>query len=296
MSPLGRVVQVPADEPNAFAPETPPSSPGADQQPKFNAFDRGDGSPSPRGAGPAMGRAPQGPPRMGSPAMGPMAMPRPPMGPMPMPPRPPMPPPMVDRGVPSGMANAFTLAGSRRPIPADFGGTPQEPNGFGNAEPQWTGPGSPPRPYPIAYSGTTPPRGVNPLLNVPPAPAASGAPALTAQPNGDVSKLLATLKESMYPSQREWAAEQLGELNWRKQPHVVESLTKSAREDLAATVRAACVRALGHMKVSSPEVAALVRDLKSDRDSRVRREAEEVLSALGTTPRQDSGVQQASHK
>jgi hypothetical protein len=296
-TPTGRVIEVPADEPNAFEPEKPPSSEaGAAQQSKFNAFDRGENNPPSRGIIPAGIGASQGPPRMGGPAMGPMAMARPPMGPMPMPmpPRPPMPPPMVDSGVPDNMGNAFTLTGTRRPIPADFGGTPQEPNGFGDAVPQMTGgQGSPPRAYPVASSGMMPPRRVNPYTN---AAAASGAPAMAAKPTGDVSQLLATLKESMYPSQREWAAEQLSELNWRKQPHVVESLTKSARDDQAATVRVACVRALGHMKANSDEVVALVRDLKNDRDPRVRREADEVLTAFNVAPRQDSVVQQASHK
>jgi hypothetical protein len=319
-SPTGRVAHLPDDGgANAFTPAAPPPSP---TRRKFNAFDREENDP-PRMAGPAMGPmamtpSGMGPMAMAQPAMGPMAMAQPAMGPMPMPmpPRPPMPPPMVDGGVPSNMGNAFTLAGTRRPIPADFGGTPQEPNGFGDAVPQMAGQGSPPRPYVIASSGMMSPRQpmmVNPLMNVPPSPAAYGAPAMstaygppampaaygapamTGQPTG-VWQLLATLKESMYPSQREWAAEQLSELNWHTQPLVVESLTKSAREDLAATVRAASVRALGHMKVNTYEVVTLVRDLKNDRDSRVRREADEVLSALDAALHRNSGVQQASHK
>jgi HEAT repeat protein len=82
------------------------------------------------------------------------------------------------------------------------------------------------------------------------------------------------------------------------QPQVVESLTKSARDDPAATVRAACVHALAHMKVNTPDVTALMQGLKNDRDARVRHEAEQALDALGVAPaaRQDSGIQQASHK
>jgi hypothetical protein len=296
--PMGRVAHLPDDGgANAFSPAAAPPSP---PQPKFNAFDREEGDPPPRGFASPMTGYPQGPPRRGGPAMGPMAMAQPAMGPMPMPmpPRPPMPPPMVDSGVPNSMANAFTLAGTRRPIPADFGGTPQESNGFGDAVPQMAGQGSPPRSYVIASAGMMSPRRpmmVNPLMSVPPSPAAHGARAMAAQSTG-VPQLLATLKESMYPSQREWAAEQLSELNWHMQPQVVESLTKSAREDLAATVRAASVRALGHMKVNTYEVATLVRDLKNDRDARVRQEADEVLSALDASLHRNSGVQQASHK
>ncbi len=42
--------------------------------------------------------------------------------------------------------------------------------------------------------------------------------------------MMVALKESLYPSQREMLAEQLGELNWRLQPQVVESLTKAGEK------------------------------------------------------------------
>jgi hypothetical protein len=297
----GQPVQLPADEANAFwTAEKPPKQ---DEQPptrKFNAFDREDENPpSPQRDAPAMAGGPQGMMPMGAPARGPM--------PMPMPPRPPMmmPPMMPDTGVPSAMANAFTLAGTRRPIPADFGGTPQEPNGFGNADPFMDLQGGPPRPYvmprgmmPPPYPGMQRSMAVNPLMSVPPTPVASNRPAAPSETPGGVPQLLATLKDSLYPSQRETAVEQLRELNWRMQPQVVESLTKSARDDPAATVRAACVHALAHMKVNTPDVTALMQGLKNDRDARVRHEAEQALDALGVAPaaRQDSGIQQASHK
>jgi hypothetical protein len=138
------------------------------------------------------------------------------------------------------------------------------------------------------------PMGVNPLMSVPPTmyqgPRAA-APTTASAPEAGVPQLLATLKDSMYPSERETAVEKLSELNWRVQPLVVESLMKSAREDPAATVRAASIHALAHMKVDTPEAMTLVRSLKTDRDPRVRQEAEEALNTLG-----DSGIQQASHK
>ena len=260
----GRVVELPANESDAFwTPETPPKKDEQQQPaPTFNAFDRENGSPPPMAAGPqgpmAMPRPPMGPMAMGGPPMGPMGMGGPPMGPMamPMPPRPPMMPPMVDTGVPSGMANAFTLAGTRRPIPADFGGTPQEPNGFGHAVPLIDAQG-PPRPYAIPRAGTMPPpypgmpnmpgmapqgaMAVNPLMSVPPTPVASSRPAQSAS---GVSQLLATLKDSLYPSQREGAAKQLSEQNWHTQPQVVESLTKSrprrSRRDGTSRLRPPC--------------------------------------------------------
>jgi HEAT repeats len=290
----GRVVSLPANEANAFW--TPPTPPPADKlpHPKYNAFERDPNDPPRNDAQPGMPGGPQGPM---------------PMGPMPMmmPPRPPMPPPMVDSGVPEAMGNAFTLAGTRRPIPADFGGTPQEENGFGIAdmEPRG-GQGIPPRPYGMTPTAGSPrPSMPNPmplppngpmvpapgLMNMPPAGMMPGSTAAVPKA-ASVPQLLATLKDSLYPSQREIAAERLSELDARKNPQVVGSLVKAAKDDPAATVRAACVHALADMKLHTPEVEALVRSLKQDSDARVRHEAEEAMAALGL----DTGIQQTSHK
>jgi hypothetical protein len=293
----GRAIQLPANEANAFW--TPPEPPAQTPPPKFNAFDRDANSPPPQGIPPAMARGPQ--------------MPMPPRGPMPMmsPPMPPMPPMMANTGVPDAMGNAFTLAGTRRPIPADFGGTPQESNGFGDAVPQMQGgQGLPPRAYQMGMPampgmpGMPRPQmpnmmamGANPLMSVPPTLVAPGG-AVAAARSAGVPQLLTTLKDSLYPSQREWAAEQLSEMNWRMQPQVVNHLMTSAQADPAPTVRAACVHALAHMKVGTPEAAALVTNLKSDRDPRVRQEAEEALGTFGVpgNPPSDSGIQPASHR
>ncbi|MHB1426767.1 MAG: HEAT repeat domain-containing protein [Gemmataceae bacterium] len=295
-----RVIQMAADEPNAFWVPQKPSA-AAKETPINNGFDRQANAP-PQGVPPEI--AAQRRPLIGP--RGPMVMmPRPPDAPRPFGPPPramaqSMPP---DTGVPDAMANAFTVAGTRRPIPADFGGTPQEPNGFDRP---MQGDGSPPLAYgmdgmgmprpPMPNMMAMGPRGpmpANPMMSVPPTPPsaqAAGFANASAPPTG-VPQLLSTLKDSLYPSERETAAEQLSELNWRIQPLVVESLMKSAREDPAATVRASCVHALAHMKVNSTEAVALVRDLKTDRDPRVRQEAEEALATLG-----DSGIQQTSHK
>ena len=270
----GRSVQLSANEANAFWSPPEPPAPSKEPKPKFNAFDRDENSPPPQG----------GPPRMVAGYTGPL----PPPGPMPrvrqtgslmMPSRP-------DMGVPDALGNAFTLPGTRRPIPADFGGTPQEPNGFDPAVQM--GQGSPPQGYSMAMS--RPPMAVNPFMNVPATPVAPNQVVAAARPAA-VPQLLGTLKDSLYPSERESAAEQLSELSWRGQPQVVAGLMKSAHDDPAATVRAACVHALAHMKVGTTEAMAVVRGLKSDRDPRVRQEAEEALNALG-----DSGIQQASHR
>jgi hypothetical protein len=282
-------VSVPAEEGNAFgaAPPPPPEAP-------MNAFPR---------------RAAQAQAGPGAPPVGPMAMA--------MAPRPPSPPPLVDSGVPSGMANAFTNAGTRRPIPADMGPTPQDPNGFGPPAPGYVqgpdaprpmapgyGPGGPmggmammpaypaqamgyPPMGPLAYA---PAAGHSAVMAVPPPPAGMVAPPPS------LPQVLTTLKDSLYPSQREWAAERLSGLDWHTNPQVVQALAQAARGDPAATVRAACVHALAQMKVSTVEVVAVVQGLKDDHDLRVRQEADEALAALGVpvAPRQDSGVRPAA--
>jgi hypothetical protein len=302
--PQGRAIQLAANEPNAFWSPEQPAKPeeGKQEKSRNNAFDRESNDPPAQGMPPQRNGMPQMPPMPPFAAMS--MMPPPPRGPM-MPPRPPMPPSMpADMGVPDALGNAFTLPGTRRPIPADFGGTPQEPNGFdpmvqaGQGHPPqeygmgMPGMACPPMPYMMAM-GPHGPMPINPLMSVPPTmqdPRAIAATPASA-PSADVPQLLATLKNSLYPSEREAAIEQLCEVNWREQPKVVEGLMKAAREDPAATVRAASIHAMAHMKVDTAGAVALVRDLKSDRDPRVRQEAEEALSAFGET-----GIQQASHQ
>ena len=88
-----------------------------------------------------------------------------------------------------------------------------------------------------------------------------------------VHQALRDLKDALGPSQREMAAEQLSELDWRERPYIVECLTRAAKEDPAASVRAACVHALAHLEANTTKVVAAVRDLKNDGDPHVRQEA-----------------------
>ncbi len=91
---------------------------------------------------------------------------------------------------------------------------------------------------------------------------------------------LRVLKDSIYPSQREWAAEQVSACDWRKNEAVVDALIAAAKEDPAATVRAGCVRCLTKMKVNTVPVVVAVQALKADADPRVRTEVDEALSTL----------------
>jgi hypothetical protein len=111
------------------------------------------------------------------------------------------------------------------------------------------------------------------MMMPPAAPAVAGGPT--------VPHLLTTLKQSMYPSEREMAAEQLSESSAHQQPEIVQCLVSSAKADPAATVRAACVRALARANANSAEAIAVLRELKNDRDPRVRQEAAESLAMMG---------------
>jgi hypothetical protein len=88
------------------------------------------------------------------------------------------------------------------------------------------------------------------------------------------------LRESLYPSQREWAAQNMAMVDWHTHPMIVQSLATAAKDDPAATVRATCVRCLANMHVNTVPVVMVVRGLKNDTDPRVRQEAERALSIL----------------
>jgi len=99
-----------------------------------------------------------------------------------------------------------------------------------------------------------------------------------------VSQQLAVLKDSMYPSQREWAVVSLAKADWHAQPDALRALLAACREDPAATVRAACVRSFVRMQAKTPDVLKTIRSLKSDPDSRVKLEVEQALQSFAVVP------------
>ncbi len=96
----------------------------------------------------------------------------------------------------------------------------------------------------------------------------------------NIPEMLGLLRDSLYPSQREWAVENLAPLDWRMHPDVVQALVTAAREDPAATVRASSVRALARMNANSITVVSAVQALQADSDPRVRHEVERALTIL----------------
>jgi hypothetical protein len=133
------------------------------------------------------------------------------------------------------------------------------------------------------FQGSTPSNSVVPAAyhTAPNEPLAltphSGAVKPTAE---NIHQMEVTLRDSLYPSQREWAAESMAAVDWRTHPQVVQALTTAAKEDPAPTVRASCIRCLASMKVGTQPVIVVVRGLKNDSDQRVRQEAERASSIL----------------
>ncbi len=271
-------------EPNAFT-SAPPvqQAPPADP---LNAFTKVPGTPPMMGQGmpypPMMGQGMPYPPMMGQgmpypPMMGQRMQYPPVMGQAPYPiQQMPMQSAHMDQGVPSGMGNAFTDAGTARPIPADFGSPNMQGNAFLNPGEEM--PATAPMPRQAMASGYPQMRGPAPMML--PAIAARSYPV----PDPALRLTMAALASAPYPSHREMAAEQLAAIDWRCQPVVLEALVASAKNDPAATVRAGCVRALVKMKANTPEVVAAIRSLKDDKDEHVRQEVAQVLPSLGVTP------------
>jgi len=95
-----------------------------------------------------------------------------------------------------------------------------------------------------------------------------------------VPELLSMLSDSLYPSQREWAADRLTQYDWRYTPQIVESLLLAARNDPAPLVRVACIRSLIHLKAGTTYVVLALQEMKRDKDERVRQEATLALGAF----------------
>src|SRR5262249_21164890 len=133
----------------------------------------------------------------------------------------------------------------------------------------------------------------------PPMPAPMGypmqVPAVQAAASDALQQHLLVLKTSSYPSQREWAANNLATFDWRACPQVVEALVVAAKADPPPSVRAGCAYSLARMGVTAETVLATLRQLKTDQDPRVRQEANQALARLGQgsapTALPPSGVQ-----
>jgi hypothetical protein len=205
--------------------------------------------------------------------------------------------------LPADVANAFStpmpanpgpmVPGTMQPIgvPAN-GQAPMMANAFATPMPMMPGPMAPGMVPPGMMMVAAPqsnvpfiPMAVPPsrtAQNVPPAPVKNPTP-VASQPVmavPDVPQALVILRDSGYPSQREWAAEKLASCKWQTQPQVLEALLKALRDDPAASVRAACIRSLAKMEANTVPVIAALKALKDHSDANIRYEAEQALLSL----------------
>jgi hypothetical protein len=184
--------------------------------------------------------------------------------------------PPMDRGVSPGMANAFTQGGTSRPIPSNFGPPAQVPSAFSDGNTANVRTYVVPAPGQSQFAVMQPaPMDRSPT---PPRPVVS----TKSSSEGSNVQLMAMLRDSLFPSQREAAAEALATRDWRADPRIIDTLVKSARNDEAPMVRAECVRSLSRFGVASTPIMDVCQALKSDPDPKVRQEADQTLKLLAT--------------
>jgi hypothetical protein len=291
MPPMPQIPQAPQPNNKQFVNAfSPPPMPGADQQQQQG----GQGHlppPGPMGGPPMMGAGYYQPtyspnPMMArSPAPGyaPMGQ-----GPMPMYGYNPMAQGMYPAGpygMPVGMypypygPMAMPQVPGRGTVPYVYQG-PQPPNPFAGPMPYGYPPGYGRAPVAQGW-GMGQPRNV--AMDRPAIPAGMSPNQWAV--NNSVLDMVSVLKTSTYPSQREWAANNLASPEWREHPAVVPALVIAARDDPAPTVRSGCVHNLARMGVTAEPVLATLRQLKNDADPRVRVEAERALTRLSIDPR-----------
>jgi hypothetical protein len=148
------------------------------------------------------------------------------------------------------------------------------------------------QPYGVPAYTSQPGYFANPAMDRPAQPM---APHANVAADEAVYQMLTTLKTSMYPAHREWAAMGLGKYDWHNHPYLVQGLLVAAKEDPAATVRVACVQTLVRQGVSKEIFAATFQSMQSDLDPRVR---QAVAEALGSSqpPSPPPAVTPVEHK
>lgn len=158
---------------------------------------------------------------------------------------------------------------------------PQRPMAQVNYPAQYQGP-MPPNPFQgqiqqtgYAQPGMPMPQQMNPAMD------RRFAPAMPMANQGELAQLFHVLKESMFPAQREWAANTLSAFDARQNPEIVAVLLDCAKQDSAATVRAGCVYSLSRMGVVNEPIVNALQMLRQDSDPRVRAEVEQGLQRLG---------------
>jgi hypothetical protein len=223
--------------------------------------------------------------------------------------------------MPSEQANAFDGTARQAPSmppyqvpqgtppvpPPGYAGVPPTPPGVAPIQPSVPptygyAPAAPAGVMPVAYANPNMPRPgmapTRPMMDRGPvatAPAAAPGQA-NASSSPDTAQLLLVLRSSLFPSNREWAVEQLSHADWHSNPVIVEMLLQSARNDPAPSVRESCVRNLGKMNAKTPSVVEALTALQKDENDGVRSEVTRTLAKFQTAaqPAARSAIQPVS--
>jgi hypothetical protein len=148
--------------------------------------------------------------------------------------------------------------------------------------------------------GMMPPPGMMPQGAMPQGPMQAGyyPPAMPVQPYQTpgvhpqlVAQMVQTLRDALYPTQREVAAETLATVDCRVYPQVFDSLLAAAKDDPAPTVRATCIRCLAGMNINPTVMSVTLQALRADADPRVRYEADQALARMPQAAGAASSVQ-----
>ena len=109
-----------------------------------------------------------------------------------------------------------------------------------------------------------------------------------------IDQLIKAMREAPTPSQREWAAQQLINFEWRANPQILYALLQSASQDPAVSVRAGCVYCLGRTQASVEPVLGALNAMRNDTEPRVRQAVEQALVRLGKTSAHPEHLKPAS--
>jgi hypothetical protein len=97
-------------------------------------------------------------------------------------------------------------------------------------------------------------------------------------------QMLALLRESIYPEQREWAAENMSSFDWHLSPEIAEGLMTTAQKDTVVAVRTACIRCMVRMEINTPQVRNVLETLKTEKEPQIQKEAKKALAKLASHP------------
>jgi len=268
--------QQPAFISNAFGSAAPASASRQPQQPAFTANAFGSAAPA-QPASPAP--AAQGAPAVSN-AFGP-------------------PPSGQTSAVAPGVGNSFTAAAPAQPVGhVMYLASPAGPQGPGMSMAQGPG-GLPQGAAPVGYVSLLPGAAGLPAAHqsafgaqstITTVGASSPADGLPLSPptgalaSGDRQSsqdmLLGMMREALFPSHREWAAETLA-AGSDASPQVIDALVQSARQDPAASMRATCIRCLVKIKADTAQVREALAVLQTDPSPLVKQEADAALGRLG---------------